>query len=254
MNLIPLPAPASDPTSPSGKQGAFPQTRWSMVVRAADADEAVAAQALGELLQSYWQPLYVYARRSGLSPEDAEDGVQGFCESLIRRGSLRTADPGVGRLRSFLLGGLQLHLREGLRHEQRQKRGGSVVVISWEEAEAMLNSEPVDHETPDKAFDRRWACTLMERVRGKLRAEYQERGRGEMYTLLEPALDWNSSDVSYEALGARLAMSSGAVTQAVKRMRLRYRLLLEQEISDTVDSPEALTEERNHLIQALSAA
>ena len=118
----------------------------------------------------------------------------------------------------------------------------------------MLNSEPVDHETPDKAFDRRWACTLMERVRGKLRAEYQERGRGEMYALLEPALDWNSSDVSYEDLGARLAMSSGAVTQAVKRMRLRYRLLLEQEISDTVDGPEALAEERNHLIQALSAA
>ncbi len=69
MNVIPHSTAAHvDAASPSGKQGAFPHTRWSMVVRAADADEAVAAKALGELLQCYWQPLYVFARRSGLSP------------------------------------------------------------------------------------------------------------------------------------------------------------------------------------------
>jgi predicted Zn-dependent protease len=46
--------------------------------------------------------------------------------------------------------------------------------------------------------------------------------------------------------------SPAAVAQTVKRMRARYRALLEQEIGDTVDGPEAMAEERDHLIRVLS--
>ena len=250
MKLVPPSVIA--PASSAGLNGSFPQTRWSLVVRVADVDQGVAAKALGELLQVYWQPLYVYARRSGLSPQDAEDRVQSFCASVIQRDSLHTADPSMGKLRSFLLGGLQHHLWKGRRDEQRQKRGGSAVVISLEDAEAALETQPGHDDTPDKAFDRRWACTLLERVREQLRAEYAARARGEMFTLLEPALAWNGSAVSYADLGAQLSMSRAAVEQAVKRMRLRFRKLLEQEISDTVDGPEAMAEERNHLVRVLS--
>jgi hypothetical protein len=77
---------------------------WSMAMRAAD--EVVPANALDELLQIYWQPLYEHARLLGLSLQDTKDGVQSLCESRIRRSALRTADPGNGRLRSFLLAGL----------------------------------------------------------------------------------------------------------------------------------------------------
>jgi DNA-directed RNA polymerase specialized sigma24 family protein len=88
---------------PDVASGLFPQTKWSLVVRAQGEDSAPTQKALGELLQLYWMPLYVLARQSGCQAADAEDAVQGFCESLITRGSLRRADPGLGRLRSFLL-------------------------------------------------------------------------------------------------------------------------------------------------------
>ena len=232
--------------------GSFPQTRWSLVMRACGAGDAPAVRALGELLKSYWQPLYVFARRTGLTAEDAEDAVQGFCHSLIHRDSLRMADRERGRLRTFLLTAFQNHLRTLHRDQQRQKRGGQEHVVSLDDAEATLNMEPMDGETPDRAFDRRWAYTLLERVRQRLRQEHEARGRGEVFAVLEPALVWNSGQMSYEELAAKLGMTAGTVAQTVKRMRARYRVLLELEIGDTVEGPEALAEERDHLIRVIS--
>jgi RNA polymerase sigma factor (sigma-70 family) len=215
-------------------------------------DESVALHALGELLQSYWRPLYVFARRSNLEAVDAEDAVQDFCADLIRRNSLKTAERTLGRLRSFLLGGFQNHLRTRHRDARRERRGGGAIVISLDDAEAALDMVPVDGETPDKAFDRRWAFTLLERVLRRLRAEYADRGRAEIFAILEPALVWNQGGMTYDALGVKLGMTPGTVAQTVKRMRARYRTLLEQEISDTVDCPEAMAEERDDLIRILS--
>ncbi len=237
----------------SHKESLFPPTRWSLLLRSkAEVRDASALRALGELLQSYWQPLYVFARRSGLDSEDAEDAVQSFCESLIARESLITADRELGRLRSFLQSGFQNHLRTLHRDAQRQKRGGGVPVISFDDAEAALDMHPVDGETPDRAFDRRWALTLLEHVLARLKAEFVARGKGEAFTVLEPALVWNGAKMSYDTLAVRLDMNPAAVAQKVKRMRARYRELLEQEIGDTVDGPEAMAEERGHLIQILS--
>lgn len=236
------------------KESHFPPTRWSLVLRSrAEGQDVSALRALGELLQSYWQPLYVFARRSGLASSDAEDAVQSFCESLITRQSLTTVDRELGRLRSFLLSGFQNHLRTLHRDARREKRGGGAWVISFDDAEAALGSQPVDGETPDRAYDRQWAYTLLAHVLERLKAEYVARGKEAAFTVLEPALVWNGASMSYETLAAKLDMSPATVAQKVKRMRVRYRELLEQEISDTVDAPEAMAEERDHLIQILSS-
>ena len=42
------------------------------------------------------------ARRRGLSPEEAEDIVQGFLADMIERGDLAGADRSKGRFRSYL--------------------------------------------------------------------------------------------------------------------------------------------------------
>jgi RNA polymerase sigma factor (sigma-70 family) len=237
-----------DSPSPSSP---FPQTRWSLVVRA-KGGSGQAVQALGELLKSYWQPLYVFARRSGLSSEDAQDAVQDFYSHIIRVDSLQSADQTLGRLRSFLLGGFQNHMRTMHRDAQRQKRGGGVAMLSLDDAEASLKMQPVDDETPERAYERRWAMTLLEQVLKRLRAEYAARGRDDLFVALEPALVWNEAGMSYKKLGEKLGMSADTVAQSVKRMRTRYRTLLEMEIMETVDSPEAMEEERNHLIRVLS--
>lgn len=212
----------------------------------------MAFRALGELLKTYWQPLYVFARRSGLDPHDAEDVVQGFCQTLIERESLKTAEASMGKLRSFLLGAFQNHLVSVQRRQSRQKRGGGAQVISIDDAEASLGVVSMESDTPDKAFDRRWAHTLLNHVLERLGAEFTERGQDEAFQLLKTTLVWNGAQMSYEELGEKLGVSASAVAQKVKRLRARYRELLEAEIADTVDGPEAMAEERAHLSRVLS--
>ncbi|MCB1210702.1 MAG: sigma-70 family RNA polymerase sigma factor [Verrucomicrobiales bacterium] len=242
---------APSPSAPSPSP--FPATRWSVVLRANTGDERTALQAVGELLKIYWRPLYVFARRSGLTAVDAEDAVQDFCADVVRLASIKTASESRGKLRSFLLSGFQNHLRTMHRDQQRQKRGGSAQVISLDDAEDALMMDPVDGKTPDKAFDRRWAHTLLDHVLQRLRAEYEERGRGEVFAVLESTLVWNGAAMSHDALARKLGMNAATVAQNVKRLRERYRKLLEQEIADTVDGPEAAESEREHLIQVLAS-
>ena len=46
-------------------------------------------------------------------------------------------------------------------------------------------------------------------------------------------------------------MSVAAITSAIYRMRARFGTLLVEEVSDTVDTPEAVEPELRHLLAAL---
>lgn len=221
-------------------------------MRAARVDDAAATRALGELLQSYWQPLHVFARRSGLSPADADDAVQSFCQMLVRRDALQAADPARGRLRSFLLTAFRNHLRNGHRDRQRERRGGGAEVIRFDGDRAALEDTAGDGLSPDEAFERRWVLTLLEHVLMRLRGEYEARQRGAIFARLEPMLTWGGGDTTHAELARDLGLTEAAVQQAVKRLRARYRVLLEEEIGHTVDATSSIAEERDYLIRILS--
>src|ERR1700751_4056713 len=89
--------------------GQFSSTRWTVVLAARDSQLSSerALDALSELCRVYWRPLYLFLRREGTSPEDAQDLTQGFFVELIRDRSYLRADRERGRFRSFLLGGLK---------------------------------------------------------------------------------------------------------------------------------------------------
>jgi RNA polymerase sigma-70 factor (ECF subfamily) len=70
--------PTESAVPPPEKPGAFPETRWSVVLAAQGAGGENARRALNELCGAYWYPIYAYIRRTGRTPEDAEDLTQGF--------------------------------------------------------------------------------------------------------------------------------------------------------------------------------
>ena len=82
--------------------GGFPTTCWSRVVAAGDA-RAEAGEALAELCDAYWFPLYAFIRRKGNGPERALDLTQAYFARLLERRTVAAADPARGRFRSFLL-------------------------------------------------------------------------------------------------------------------------------------------------------
>ena len=71
-----------------------------LVGKAVGGGDTEARKALDDLFRIYWKPLYRYVRRTGKSPEDAEDLVQGFFGLLVTGDGLRLADRERGRFRA----------------------------------------------------------------------------------------------------------------------------------------------------------
>ncbi|MBE2214419.1 MAG: sigma-70 family RNA polymerase sigma factor [Opitutaceae bacterium] len=231
----------------------FATTRWSIVVRAGAREGTEAGEALAHLCRGYWYPLYAHVRRRGYAPHDAEDLTQAFFARVLERRTVGRADRGRGRFRSFMLTSLDHFLADERARAQAQKRGGGqfVVSIDAESAEERLRLEPADTRAPDREFDRAWAMALLETVVARLRAELEAAARGGLLEALSATLLGARETQPYGELAARLGMSEGAVKVAVHRLRRRYRALLEEEIAETVDSPDAAREELVHLLAAL---
>src|SRR6185369_8921943 len=113
-----------NPASDAANRPEFPPTRWSVLQRLDASQTKVAAEALDILCRSYRFPIYAFLRRSGHSPEDAEDWTQSFFVYLIERGLGSKADPHRGHFRSFLLGALKNFLSSERRKSAAIKRGG----------------------------------------------------------------------------------------------------------------------------------
>jgi RNA polymerase sigma factor (sigma-70 family) len=237
---------------------AFPLTRWSVVLQTRpDGQTGQSRAALEELCRQYWFPLYAFARRRGHSPADAEDLTQNFFAELISAKLFEVADPAQGRLRTFLLTAFQRRLADQHRREHALKRGGGQppVSIDLDTAEDRFRAELADHETPESAFELRWAVALLDGAMTLLEQEYAEAGKREQFNVLRPFLTAAQAHSSgYEDLARHLKLSNVAARQAVHRMRERFRQILRNCVADTLrePTPAAVDEELAALKVALA--
>lgn len=224
------------------------------MLTARDPHSSQAQQALAELCQTYWYPLYAYIRRRGSSPADAEDLTQGFFERLIAKNYLGDVTPGLGRFRSFLLTALKHYLANEWDRAQSQKRGGGLVIFSIEsrDAEERYRFEPIEQVTPEALFEQGWALTVLERVLARLRAEFVASEKAGLFEELRAFLSAEQPGVSYAAVAARMGLKEGTVKVAVHRLRRRYGDLLRAEIADTVQDPGEVEDELRHLIAVIA--
>jgi RNA polymerase sigma-70 factor (ECF subfamily) len=236
----------------------FPITRWSVVLQARREDSPEHSRAaLEELCRQYWFPLYAFARRRGHSPEDAEDLTQGFFAELLANRSFEAANPTQGRLRTFLLTAFRHRMTDLYRREHAQKRGGvqSPVSIDLEEAEKRFCAELTDKETPESAFELRWAVALLDAAMSLLEQEYADTQKQKHFEVLRPFLTAAQAHTQgYDDLATRLSISKVAARQAVHRMRERFRHILRHCVADTLrePTPAAVDEELAALKVALS--
>jgi RNA polymerase sigma factor (sigma-70 family) len=231
----------------------FPSTHWSVVLTAGNGDIPQAERALESLCQTYWHPLYRYARRRGYSEADAQDLTQEFFAWVLKRNWLGVADPHRGRFRSFLRVSFNHFLANEWDKTQRQKRGGRrVFSLPFGEAEARCLREPADHFSPEQCYEWRWALTLLDQVLNRLAAEYAARGKTEMFGQLRPCLLGERAAQPYASLAAKLGMTEGSVKVMVYRLRRKYRQLLREEIANTVAKPEEIHDEMLHLFAVLA--
>lgn len=154
---------------------------------------------------------------------------------------------------SVLLASINHFLAKQARRERAQKRGGGVIHFSldYQVAEQRYCQEPSHSLTPDKIFERRWALTFLELVFTRLREEFAEAGKTDLFEHLKGFLTGDSAKIPYRALADRLDMTEGAVKVAVHRLRRRCQAVLREEIAQTVAEPAEVEEELKDLFRAV---
>ena len=240
--------------SASAPRDIFATTHWTVVLAAGRRRTPQSTQALEQLCQTYWYPLYAYVRRRGYSREDAEDLTQAFFERFLEKNYLEQLDAERGRFRAFLLACLKHFLTNEWHKSRRQKRGGNITHLSldWQTADTHFQVADTAEPSPDKTFDREWATTLLGKVIKKLSTECDAEGRTKQFTELKIFLTAGKGALPYTDVAKRLDMDEGAVRTAVHRLRKRYRQLLRDEIAQTLSDPTQVDEEMQALFGAFS--
>jgi RNA polymerase sigma factor (sigma-70 family) len=231
----------------------FPTTQWSLIVRAGGSDPVERHQALSEICTLYWLPVYAFIRSRGHIPADAEDLTQGLFAELIERNDFAKADASRGKLRSYLLTAAKNHLAGEHRKIRAHKRGGQTITLSIDTGTAESRCyvpEPVDEFTPEKAFQRQWAITIMENVVNELSATYARKGRSELFSALRPFIQVELEPTSQGALASRLGMSDQALRVAIHRLRQRYAETFRRIVRSTLGPNENIDEELAALLSS----
>lgn len=246
---------ADSPSSePSGSSSSFPTTHWSVVVNACSIEPPAARAALETLCRQYWYPIYAFVRRQGRDHHEAEDLVQSFFAQLLESERIGSARPERGRFRTFLLAALTNFLTDEWRRRHAQKRGAGETPIAFDvaDAEKRFAAEPVDGAmTPEQAFDRAWALSVVERALAELRGEYEADGRGAVFAAVAAHV-WGDGPATAQAEAARqLGMQEHAFTVAVARLRQRLRDRLRAHVTATVARETDAASELHHLLAAV---
>src|SRR5436305_12295496 len=106
--------------------------------------------------------------------------------------------------------------------------------------------------SPELVFDLAWATTVVEHAFQLLREECESRGKLWLFQALSSHLTDERDELSYANLSAELEMAETAVKKQLHNMRQRYRSLLRDEVSRTVQNPADVDDEIRYLCAALA--
>jgi RNA polymerase sigma factor (sigma-70 family) len=238
----------------------FVTTRWSLILSAAKlgGEEQRARDALAELCRTYWRPIFSFVRARGYSIEDAQDLTQDFFVTILKKNWLHHADRSRGRFRSLLLTSLQNFLINATEKTHALKRGGGVEFISCDdwaaEARAQIAnlSQASDSLPPERLFDLSWATTVLEHALQRLREECESKGKLWLFHALSSHLTDERDELSYANLSGELGIAETALKKQLHNMRQRYRSLLRDEVSQTVEDPADVDDEIRYLCVSLA--
>ncbi|MHC4879571.1 MAG: RNA polymerase sigma factor [Planctomycetota bacterium] len=230
----------------------FATTHWSLVLAAGNCDHEESSRALEKLCRAYWPPLYAYVRRRVSDADEAQDLTQAFFERLLEKRYLADANHERGRFRSFLITAFKRFLSKERDKVTAQKRGGGQLTFTVDFERHDCNWGATQETlTAEQIYERQWAVTLLGRVMSRLQQEMERSGKSQQFDLLKEFIG-GSESATYATTATVLGLSESAARMAVSRLRGRYRELLRQEISQTVDSQDEIDSELQQLFATFS--
>lgn len=236
----------ANPSPDSAPAAAFQQTRWSLVGAARAGDDALGA--LTVLCRDYAYPVYAYVRRSGHAPEAAHAVCRAFFARLAH--ALREVDPRAhGRFRTFLLAQLTQFLATDW--SDAPPDDAPLPDLPLAQLEARHRHEAARAATPAQGFERGFALELLVRGMRQLRNEAAQGGRLELFERLEPYLSREPGPGEHALIERDTGLRPLVSVVAIRRLRQRFRELIDAELSQTVASDKDLEAERDTLLSIL---
>ena len=232
----------------------FHTTRWTRVCLA-KADSEDGRRALADLCDAYYEPVVTYLRSVFRDADAAREMSHAFFAKMLAGGTIQTAAQERGRFRFYLLGAVKHFTAHQHEAETRLKRGGGLAPLSLD-AEA-LNSPvlqvPEDMRlSPEAAFDRQWAVTVLDRAMEALEAECKAQGKPDLVNQMRPWLMGESGYGDQGAVAATLGLSLPAMKATIHRLRSRFRQHVKAEVAGTLGDEGSVEEEMRSLFAALA--
>jgi DNA-directed RNA polymerase specialized sigma24 family protein len=243
------PTPCLSPQEATGED--FRTTRWTQVSRA-KADSPEGRRALAELCNAYYEPVAAFLRYELRDADAARELAHDFFAQMLAGGAIARAEQERGRFRSYLLGAVKHFLSHRRETVRRLKRGGGVENISLNETEARSVPD-AGVLSPDAAFDRQWALTVVARALEALRCECAAEERADFFEQVKPWLTGDAARGDQTALAAGCGMNANALKVAVHRLKRRFRQLLKAEVAGTLDDAGLVEAEMRALFAALGS-
>lgn len=217
----------------------------------AKADSEDGRRALADLCDAYYEPVIAYLKSVLRDADAARDMSHAFFAEMLGGGTIHTADQQRGRFRSYLLGSVKHFVSRQREIQRTLKRGAGHEAVSLDDGD-VAEVKDVGVISPDVAFDRQWALTILERSLVALRAECMVEGRGAFFDQIRPMLTGDAAHGEQGAAAEACGMNVEAFRVAVHRMKKRLRQCVKAEIAGTLDDASGVSNEMQMLFDALS--
>ncbi|OAI42844.1 hypothetical protein AYO41_03410 [Verrucomicrobia bacterium SCGC AG-212-E04] len=233
-------------------RASYAASRWSVVLASGRSQSAEAPEAMTQLCQAFWQPIYGYLRQRGYSVDQARYALQEFFGDLRDKRTGTPAERPQGRLRVFVRSCLQNFLATTDRHTAARDRSGGTEMVplpARAQIEMEIERPPLASNAFD-AFDIAWARVVFDRALERLQSEAELRGRRDFLVELEMFLTGEFLEIDRQRVGviaSRLGMSVLRTRTAISRLRQRFREYLREEVAGTIPHPGELDDELQFL-------
>ncbi len=232
------------PSAVASSPQLWPTTCWSQV------GPGAGERALQQLAERYWRPIRAWLRLElRLERDAATERTQDFFLWTIESGLLAKADRERGRFRAFLKTALRHYSVDAQRRAAALRRGGGQRFVPIDGAaddasdSAALDPAHPGEARPDELLDRAWRRELVEAALAALERELAAAGRATSFALFRDYYLDPAADVDYRGLAARHGVTAVDVSNALMRVKRRFRELLRAAVVDTVRDAAELEEE-----------
>lgn len=230
----------------------FQTTRWTIVLQASSPNDDLRNQALTELVERNWYPLYSFLRHSGKTAEHSEDLLQGFFARVIEKNMFANVRPHErSRFRSFLLTCLKNYVTSEFKYQRAKIRNPDkqLFSIDFGNANEKFQIEAKDSISPQRAYERAWAIEQIEKALAEVQSNWIASGKEEQFEILKGCLI-KDENLSRAKIAELLNISKETLKVRIHRIRGEFRNALCRVVSETLDDVELLEDEINQLFFA----